>query len=368
MTHWHDKITEALEKSHLQPTWEEGFSFPWQDVSAALSEALRIPELKLAARPSPLKKTDSLTSGMGAKPVVFGIELSPLTERVQWVMALEDISDLAMLTLSTQRHEKLLDPRLEIGFYQYLLLETLEAIENLQIFPQVGFRLVVEEDLPEEHALVLDVSITLPSKTIYGRLVASHNFLEAFKNYEPIQQMPILTMPGVQGKELELRIEAGSCDIAEEEWAEVMPGDFVALDRSSYDPAEEKGSVTFLLGETPVLRGRLKPDGIKILDDAAFYEETAPLESEAPETEMIPSEEPAEEPAPSQMIPLSVEVGRLRLTLGKLLETKPGEILDLLLRPQQGVDITTRGKRIGQGELLKLGDTVGIRVLDIDRS
>ncbi len=71
-SHWHEKITSALKNSLQLPTWEEGFSFPWDRACAAISEALNIPDLKLSARP-----TDTLGS-MGTKPVVFGIELAPI--------------------------------------------------------------------------------------------------------------------------------------------------------------------------------------------------------------------------------------------------------------------------------------------------
>ncbi len=281
---------------------------------------------------------------------------------------MDDISDLIALTLSPERREKMIDPRLEIGFYQYLLLEALDAIEKLQVFPDVHFRLFLEEELTQDNALILDIALELPNKTIYGKLALSQSFLDAFKNYEPIRQMPLLEMPDVQSKEIELCIQAGSSQISEQEWSEVMPGDFVALDHVSYDPTEEKGSVTFLLGETPVLRGRIKPEGIKVLDDAAFYEETAPVLEEEPMelTEEEPAPLPLETVAEKAM-PLAVEVARMRMTLGRLLETKPGDILDMLLRPQQGVDLTSHGKRIGQGELYKLGDTLGVRVLDIEK-
>lgn len=358
-SHWHEKIVSALKDSLQLPTWEESFSFPWDSVATALSEALHIPDLKLSAKP-----TDTLGS-MGTKPVVFGIELAPIAGSAQWIMSLDDISELTQFSISSERREKMIDPRLEIGFYQYLLLEALDTIENLRIFPDIRFHLFLEEELLQDSALLLDVALSLPSKTVYGKLALSQSFLDAFKNYEPLRQMPILEMPDVQNKEIELCVQAGYSEITEQEWSEVMPGDFVALDHVSYDPSEEKGSVTFLLGKTPVLRGRIKPEGIKVLDDAAFYEENEPpFEEEI--LEELPEPSPMEA-TPEKTMPLSIEVARMRLTIARLLDTKPGDILDFLLRPQQGVDLVSRGARIGQGELYKLGDTLGVRVLDIER-
>ncbi|MBS0614990.1 MAG: FliM/FliN family flagellar motor switch protein [Verrucomicrobia bacterium] len=358
---WHEKITSALKESMQLPAWEEGFSFPWDTVSSALSEALHIPDLKISARP-----TDTLGS-MGMKPVVFGIELAPIAGSIQWILSLDDISELISFSLSSQRQEKLIDPRLEIGFYQYVLLEAIDAIEQLRIFPDVQMRLFLEEEQIQDSALIFDVALALPSKTIYGKLALSQTFLDAFKNYEPIRQMPLLEMPEMQNKEIDLSVQAGHSEISEQEWSEVMPGDFVALDHVSFDPTEEKGSVTFLLGSSPVLRGRIKSEGIKILDDAAFYEEIAPPPEEGIELTEEENAPVSLEPQAEKTMPLSIEVTRMRLTIARLLETKPGDILDFLIRPQQGVDLISQGRRVGQGELCRLGDTLGVRVLDVER-
>jgi flagellar motor switch protein FliN/FliY len=55
------------------------------------------------------------------------------------------------------------------------------------------------------------------------------------------------------------------------------------------------------------------------------------------------------------------------MPLNKLLHLEPGMMIDLLMRPEQGVDITIDGTKVAQGELLKLGETMGLRILDITR-
>jgi flagellar motor switch protein FliN/FliY len=66
-------------------------------------------------------------------------------------------------------------------------------------------------------------------------------------------------------------------------------------------------------------------------------------------------------------IPLNivVEVGRLQMSIKKLLELQPGNMLDLNIHPEAGVDLVLNGKRIAKGELLRIGDTLGVRIIDL---
>jgi flagellar motor switch protein FliN/FliY len=66
-------------------------------------------------------------------------------------------------------------------------------------------------------------------------------------------------------------------------------------------------------------------------------------------------------------IPLSVviEVGRIQMSVKKLLELQPGNMLELDLHPDSGIDMVVNGRRIARGELLKIGDALGIRILEL---
>jgi flagellar motor switch protein FliN/FliY len=66
-------------------------------------------------------------------------------------------------------------------------------------------------------------------------------------------------------------------------------------------------------------------------------------------------------------LPLNVviEMGRIQLSVQKLMELQPGNMLEVDLHPENGVDLVVNGKRIGKGELLRVGETIGVRILDI---
>lgn len=63
-------------------------------------------------------------------------------------------------------------------------------------------------------------------------------------------------------------------------------------------------------------------------------------------------------------IPLTVvlEVGRIQMSIKKLLELQPGNMLELDIHPEAGVDMVVNGKKVARGELLKIGDAIGVRI------
>lgn len=75
----------------------------------------------------------------------------------------------------------------------------------------------------------------------------------------------------------------------------------------------------------------------------------------------------AKKPLSVDEIPLNVviELGRIQMSVKKLLELQPGNTLDIDIHPESGVDMVVNGKRIAHGELLKIGDSLGIRILEL---
>ncbi len=109
-------------------------------------------------------------------------------------------------------------------------------------------------------------------------------------------------------------------------------------------------------------------------DDEDDAEEESEKEAPAEEVaEKAPAAEAA--PAPSgptpmvsaQTIPfdLTVEVGRLKLTAKQLVSLGPGSVLELNIDPEGGLDLVAHGSCIGRGELIRVGDVLGVRVLSV---
>jgi type III secretion protein Q len=57
------------------------------------------------------------------------------------------------------------------------------------------------------------------------------------------------------------------------------------------------------------------------------------------------------------------EIGRVELPLGEVRRLGPGSLVPLARVPDRSVDILTHGKRIGLGSLVKIGDSLGVRII-----
>ncbi|MGY3450525.1 type III secretion system cytoplasmic ring protein SctQ [Bradyrhizobium sp. USDA 4353] len=62
-------------------------------------------------------------------------------------------------------------------------------------------------------------------------------------------------------------------------------------------------------------------------------------------------------------ITLLFEIGRLSVPLGSLRTLAPGHVFDLGQDPKTAVDILAGDRRVGRGEVIQIGDTVGVRIV-----
>jgi len=60
---------------------------------------------------------------------------------------------------------------------------------------------------------------------------------------------------------------------------------------------------------------------------------------------------------------LSFELGRQVMTLAELKDVGPGHILDLGVATDEAVDLVVNGSRIGRGEIVTIGERLGVRVV-----
>jgi flagellar motor switch protein FliN len=84
---------------------------------------------------------------------------------------------------------------------------------------------------------------------------------------------------------------------------------------------------------------------------------------------IAPSVESREQPISPEQIPLAltVEVGQIQMTMDQVLKLEPGNLLEIDIHPEKGVDLTINGKVVGKGELIVIGETLGVRVLQVGR-
>jgi flagellar motor switch protein FliN len=393
---WIKTIEEVVEESKLIPLWGTPPPFPWEEAARKISESLAIPHLSFSPKKAEWKGKNEILVGMGPHPLVLALEFSPLGEYAYWVIALEDVAKLTACCLGSN-NKGFSDPHFQEGFYHYLALETANTLNNLKEFSELPLK-ITPISPPDEAGLCVDVSISLNKHTIWGRLICPASFHQAFRTHFSMHRPSLLSSDLAKKVDVTLCLEIGNVNLKFEQWQTVKTGDLIILDRCTFDPKAQKGTLTIILEKTPLFRARFKANNIKLIDYAFYYEE--PMEDtnseDDPNKEEF-SKEPHNEPFEGEKeeepiegeehlwspknheelslekilsvhevsVPLVVELGKINMSIEKLLQLKPGNTIEFPLRADQSVDLTLHGKKIAKGELVKIGEAVGIKVIQI---
>ena len=284
------------------------------------------------------------------------------------------------------------DPYLQKGFFRYLSLEAMRVIDQLEVFKGLTPKLI-EMPLAKEDAYCIDFAIDLGEETIWGRIICPALFQEAFKQHFSDEWRFSIPSHLYEETFLDLHLYAGQTTLSQEAWEKVNEGDFILLDYCSYYPNVKKGTFQLTFNHTPLFQVKLKEENIKILDYALYYEENKmadetpdelfdnPVEEQPPVAEEQPpaveeggaAKSISVETPPSQdlispkkvPLSLSIEVGRMKMSLDKLLKLKPGNVVDLSVQPELGVSLVANGRPIARGHLIQVGDVVGVKITEI---
>jgi flagellar motor switch protein FliN/FliY len=410
--YWLEKIKQASMLTQQVPLWGTPPPFPWDACTKTLATSWNMPQLSFAPHKTLWRSYEEMLEGFGSHPTLTVFELTPLKGKAFLAISSQDVAKLTRAGLVSNGEAKgFSDKRLQEGFYQYLVLEGLHAIEQLNPFGDLAIVLAEESPLPLKGALCIDIQGEIQGKPISARLLLSEELCTSFRSHFT-QKPHAFSDELLKSLELSLKIEIGTTSLPLSKWKEIQTGDCLLLDRCTFDPKTHKGSAELVLDKIPLFRLRIREEGIKILDYAFYYEEEMTAmdeedieddddfedeESEEEEDEDDESEEEeevdkekeellsTEEEKPlwetsstneqnvlekritANNIPLTitVEIARLKLTVEKLLELKPGNELTLPVRPEQGVDLLINNKKVAKGELIKIGDALGIRILHI---
>ncbi|MES2199661.1 MAG: type III secretion system cytoplasmic ring protein SctQ [Chlamydiota bacterium] len=407
---WVKQVQEGANLCQKIPLWGSCPLFPLEKISEEMQKKLDLSDFKLLFSDRQLLKPEEFLTPFGTNPKLLSFQLSPLPGYLTWILSAESMGEITSLALSKEETQGLSDPRLQEGFYQFLLLQMSEIVEGLKTYPDLHIQWLDKKELPKDPCLGIDLSIKIKESSFLGRLVASSEFHTAFLEHFSKTPLAYTEAPSYPKVDIPLSLEVGSCLLDQSDFASLHVGDFLILDRCSYDPSADKGTAVLSLAEQPCFIVKIKKTGLKILDYAVYhgdldtmdeefiadsFEEETPLpnleevqkqvEEETPlpkleETEKEVDDEATEEEkeeipktTPPEVLtsplkipfPIVIEVDRIKMSLEKLLQLAPGNILEMTVRPSQGVYLTVHGKKIAKGELIKIGEVLGVKILEI---
>jgi flagellar motor switch protein FliN/FliY len=390
--HWVKTIEQTLIDTGAIPLWGAPPPPPWDELARSLAALLQSDALSLSAKATRVLSREERASLFEMSPVPLTLYLSPIKSPLFFLVGKEELASITSWGLVASG-KGFLSSSLQEGFYYYLCTHLVSLLNEAHAWQDLTLQLAKSEPLPDEECACIDIEIRHPKQLIVAKLLCPISFHSAFKAHFSTPQ----TLPQKNRSiEVPLRLTLGTVNLQSKEWKGVRPGDFILLDRCSFDPETKKGTLTLSLGEKPLFYTRLKEGYLKIVDYATYYEETEPMDDSLPpsdeefhEDESTFAAETGEDSAhlwssdtdelvepknasthsiPAQNVPLTltIELARLRMNLDKVLELSPGNTLELPLSAQGNVHVVIGGKKVAEAELIKLGERLGVRILTLE--
>ena len=366
---WLRKIKEHIQSYDSIPLYGNAPPFDWTRFATLAAAALGIQQFAIRAHPQGWCGKEELEKGIGKNVLVVPLKAAPLEGSAFWMMSRADVKKLSGWLLQGRSDIKpLASVALTEGFYRFLLLQLLNSANGIGPLQNLSLQLDEESPMPECEAYCIDVEIEFEEKTCWGKLAIEPELQKSWVKHFDTSKWS-LSPDALAGElELDLSLKVGSSSLSLAAWKKAKKGDFLLLDKMHYDPRSKEAIGALLLGKTSLFEVKVKYNKIELLGRSAIREEeaitTMNRERMNAPAEMLP--EAAGEIAPIKEVPLTVtvELARFRITLEKLLKMAPGNLIELPVHPEQTVFLSVNGQVIGKGELVHLGETVGVRILE----
>lgn len=364
--------------------------FPWEELSAKLSQTFER-ELTIKPGETTWRKKEDLLTGLGDTPYPLTLTIPSLRGQVCWVMPAQEIEVLAALLLTKDpRPLTFHDPSLNESFYRFLALEVLHHLT--QIDNTLTPILSNHSSLPSEDSLCKDISLLIDGETLWGRLMIHPEFRTSW-----VEHFAQQSVPSEIGQLIEttVHLEAGKCQMTPQEWKSINLGDFLLLDSCTLETEHFDGKVLLTINGHPTFRAKLKDGTLKILELPLSHEVETPMakedefndldlpEEDSFEEDLFSEESEIEEEVPEKLttvqetplfspeqLPLNlvIEVGRIQMSVDQLMKLEPGNMLETDIHPENGVNLTVQGKVVGKGELIRIGEAIGVRITQLGRA
>lgn len=388
---WIKQIESSILQSVDIPMWGAYPGFPWKDFAQKFADVFNLKTFQITLGTAEWKTGNAVLTGMGRSPLQLSLEMTPLQGSFSLIVPAEDFTKLSSWAIDPKAGEEgFSDPFLQKGFFRYITLEALHLVDQMQAFKGLTPKLV-DMPLSKEDAYCIDLALENKGETVWGRLVCPPLFHTSFKDHFTGDWQLSIPSHLYEEIDIDLSVSAGRTALSQEEWISTHEGDFIFLDYCSYSPEMNRGTFQLVFDQTPLFQVKLKDENVKILDYALYYEENKmsdenfdePLDETMgdlpppPEQEEVAKEQPipapqtrADEVISAKKVPihLTVEVAHLKMNLDKLLKLKPGNVLDLNISPAQGVNLVANGKCMAQGDLVQIGDVIGVKITKIGNS
>jgi len=361
---WLRKIDRALLNLNQKPQFGLPHPFPLEDMQQALSRLFKVSQLVLQVQEKGWVMPQELWKGLPQPLLTLTMSMLPLDQNLFFVMGEQDLKGLMAEVLGADPTAgPFYDQVFAAAFYQYLGLALIQQLEQLGFAQPFSPRLLESpKDLPRHLAstpcFVTDVSCVIGGHTFWGRCLVPEPFRDVWKQHVNTLDTFYLdarwhTIP------IDISVSVGDVELPLSDWKQILPGDFLLLDRCSYEAQSQSGMSVLYLEQEPLFRAKIKDNELHLLE--------FPHEDLGEDMESEHEQEQVTAGVDLQSLPVTVtvEVARVKMTLKELTELSVGSVLQLPMGVHDRVTLLVNGKKAAHGELISVGETLGVRIISI---
>lgn len=393
-----ENLTVALKERELLPMWGQLPPFPWKSLEAIVKEVFENEDLEVSQTSADWIEYNHFFEGLGENPITLSLALTPLHPPFFLAFSKDDIETLTVSLLDKKDAKKsFVNTDYLSGFFRFVVLKLLTKFNTTNSFEGLSVKMN-NAGLKSEPGYCVNIQIKHPQQALHARAIFPESFHKVASSHfmdKPLEKEALYSID----PKLSLSLTCGHVTLSIGDWESLKVGDFLVLDSCSYNPSKKSGSLKLNLSNHNLLLMHLKHQQLKIID-YALYEEENPMdeqethedkpseddnhedfeEIEEFEDDVSEDEEDGEEDLTfeendtlnekllsAQDIPLdvTVEVAKIKMPLKQLLTLKPGNSLEISAKPEAFVSLTISGKPVAQGQLVQIGDVIGVKITKI---
>lgn len=392
------KYSSDIVKIDRRPLLDKNFSFPWKECAVSINEAFH---LKISLESSELRWREGpdFNAGICSPFKTLNFVFPGICGQVSLLISITDI-ETAMETLLKVSSEKILaeDPSFLDQFWVFFQMQVVSCAQKIPAIASLGVRLKDSSPVQDGKYLCQDVALSIGGVRSLARLVMSVEFLDSWREQWLISQ----TNQELVDVDVDVAVEAARIRMTLDEIRDLNVGEVLLLKHPFYVPGSPKARIFLTYQNQPLFRAKLEEGRITILEMPLIHEAFLPQGGRAVEATMDQTMDDEEssvvegaeasgptdteavvpsvsakssaisagllhEPFEVDTIPLSVavQIGTLRFSVKELSALQPGNILDLSVRPEDGVSLVANGAMFAKGTLVLVGDNLGVQITEL---
>ncbi len=340
-----------------------------------LQKTLNLENLNLEFQTAKWEKTEDIFNSFGADALQICFSLTPLIGSFYLILDRNEPEELLRSAFSsTAGQGDFLSKALKEGFLRYAILQILKLLQKEKLFQGLNFKIIEEAEIQSKTTFCLDFQITFNEKTFPLKIALTPDFRFSWNQYH--KSKGSLFFSALQKNlQLPLSFILAETQLTVNELKTIKPGDFLLADKIYFDPKTGLDSIKVQLYSVPIFQVKLKKEKMQIIDFAHLEEpvmenqEKKPIleESEKPaaKQEIKASESKKQVSIDDLPLTITAELSRMQMPLSEMTALQPGNFLELPSSLEEGVDLCVNGKKFARGELVHLGEKLGVRILEI---